>query len=125
VGIALQHGSWLLPNKIGFVDVQANFLLDWKNPLKREGGLISVHHQYVKSPSNVVCHAAKSVRFQRCTFTRLGSGGIDLEYGAQDNTIVGCRFFDISGSAVQVGDVLKDDHHPGRSAPGSSRTTPS
>jgi hypothetical protein len=112
VGIAFQHGSWLLPNKIGFVDVQANFLLDWKNPIKRPGGLTSVHNQHLKCPSNVVCHAAKSVRFQRCTFSKLGSGGVDLECGTQDNTIVGCRFFDISGSAVQVGDVLQDDHHP-------------
>ena len=43
---------------------------------------------------------------------KLGSGGIDLEFGSQNNTIVGCTFRDISGSAVQVGDVLKDDHHP-------------
>jgi hypothetical protein len=111
-GIVFEHGSWLLPNAIGFVDVQANFLLNWKNPMKREGGLTAVHNEHIKSPSNIVCHAAKSIRFERCTFTKLGSGGIDLEFGAQDNTIVGCRFFDISGSAVQVGDVLKDDHHP-------------
>jgi hypothetical protein len=111
-GITFQHGSWLLPNKIGFVDVQANFLLDWKKPMKRAGGLTAVHNQHIKCPSNVVCHAAKAVCFERCTFRKLGSGGIDLEFGAQDNTIVGCRFFDISGSAVQVGDVLKDDHHP-------------
>lgn len=111
-GITFQHGSWLLPNKIGFVDVQANFLLDWKNPMKREGGLFTMHNEYLKSPSNVVCHAAKSIRFERCTFTKLGGGGIDLEFGAQNNVISGCRFYDISGTAVQVGDVLKDDHHP-------------
>ena len=102
----------MLPNKIGFVDVQANLLIDSKNPMKRDGGLTALHNQHLKCASNVVCHAAKSIRFERCTFTKLGSGGIDLEFGAQDNTIVGCRFFDISGSAVQVGDVLKDDHHP-------------
>ena len=112
VGITFEHGSWLLPNAIGFVDVQANFFLGWKNPMKRDGSLLSVHNEEIKSPSNIVCHAAKSVRFERCTFTRLGSGAIDLECGAQDNTIAGCRFYDISGSAVQVGDVRKDDHHP-------------
>jgi hypothetical protein len=112
VGIAFQHGGWLLPNTIGLVDVQANFLLDWIHPMKREGGLTSVHNQQIKSPSNIVCRAARSVRFERCTFTKLGSGGIDLECGSQDNTIVGCRFFDISGSAIQVGDILQDDHHP-------------
>jgi hypothetical protein len=111
-GITFEHGSWLLSNKIGFVDVQANLLLDSKNPMTRAGGVTALHNQHLKCPSNVVCHATKSIRFERCTFTKLGSGGIDLECGAQDNTIVGCRFFDISGSAIQVGDVLKDDHHP-------------
>ena len=92
--------------------MQANFVLDWKNPMKRDGGLTAVHNEHLKSPSNVVCHAAKSIRFERCTFTKLGSGGIDLEFGSQDNASSGCRFYDISGTAVQVGDVLKDDHHP-------------
>ncbi|MBL7224289.1 MAG: right-handed parallel beta-helix repeat-containing protein, partial [Candidatus Brocadiae bacterium] len=72
----------------------------------------TVHNENVKSPSNVVCRATKSVRFERCTFTRLGSGGIDLECGAQENVIRGCHFHDISGTAIQIGDVLEDDHHP-------------
>lgn len=111
-GIAFEHGGWLLPNKIGLVDVQANFLLDWKNPWRRGTWLTAVHNEQIKSPSNIVCRAAKSIRFERCTFSKLGSGGIDLEYGAENNTISGCRFYDISGSAIQVGDVLRDDHHP-------------
>ena len=65
-----------------------------------------------ESPANVVCHTAKAIRFERCTFTKLGAAAIDVECGSQDNAIVGCRFFDISGSAMQIGDVLRDDHHP-------------
>jgi hypothetical protein len=111
-GITFAHGGWLLPSEIGVVDLQANFVLDWKKPYHRNSGLTAVHNEVVKSPSNIVCREAKSIRFERCTFTHLGSGGIDLEFGSQNNTIVGCTFRDISGSAVQVGDVLKDDHHP-------------
>ena len=37
-GITFEHGSWLLPSKIGFVDVQANFVLDSKNLMKRKAG---------------------------------------------------------------------------------------
>ena len=107
-GITFEHGSWLLPSEIGFVDLQANFVLDWKRPYDPE----DADPETIKSPSNIVCHAAKSVLFKGCTFCKLGSGGIDLESGSQDNTIVGCEFHDISGSAVQVGDVLADDHHP-------------
>lgn len=37
---------------------------------------------------------------------------MDIEYGSQDNRVSGCHFYDISGSAIQIGDVLEDDHHP-------------
>ena len=112
VGITFAEAGWLLPSEIGLVDVQANFLLNWKEPMRREGGITAVHNEQTKSPANVVCRAAKGVRFERCIFTRLGGAGVDVEFGSQDNSISGCRFFDISGTAVQVGDVLKEDHHP-------------
>ena len=111
-GITFKHGSWLRPGRIGLVDVQANFVIPWENPMKRAQGLTAVHNQQLRSPANVVCHATRSIRFERCTFTQLGGAGIDLEFGAQDNVISGCHFHDISGTAVQVGGIQKDDHHP-------------
>jgi hypothetical protein len=111
-GIRFEHGNWSRPSRSGFIDVQANFVLDEVNPMQREGGLTAVHNQHWKSEANVDCHAARSIRFERCAFARLGGAGINLEYGAQDNVISGCSFFDISGTAIQIGDVLKDDHHP-------------
>jgi len=112
-GITFTHAGWLRPSEIGHVDVQANFILRTDDKkLLRDDGWTAIHNEHIKSPSNLVCRATKSVVFERCTFTQLGSGGIDLEYGAQDNVVNGCHFFDISGTAVQVGDVLLDDHHP-------------
>ncbi len=111
-GIRFEHGNWSRPSRSGFLDVQANFVLDEVNPMQREGGLTAVHNQHWKSEANVVCSAARSIRFERCVFARLGGAGINLEYGAQDNVISGCHFFDISGTAIQIGDVLEDDHHP-------------
>jgi hypothetical protein len=111
-GVTFARGSWLLPSKTGLVNAQANFVLDWKKPFQRKQGLNNVHNEQLKSPANVVCHAVKSVRFERCMFTQLGGAGLDIEFGSQDNVVSGCRFYDISGTAVQVGDVLKDDHHP-------------
>ena len=116
-GITFADASWLTPSKIGLVGVQANFVIDpAPKRLHRHAGngtLMQIHNENVKSPANIVCHAAKSIRFERCIFTRLGGAGIDLEFGSQDNVISGCHFHDISGTAIQVGDVLKDDHHPG------------
>ena len=111
-GITFAEATWLRPSRIGHPDVQANFLPDPDKPLKRMGTVTTVHNENVKSPANIVCRAAKSIRFERCTFTRLGGGGIDLEYGARDNVISGCHFHDISATAIQIGDVRKDDHHP-------------
>lgn len=111
-GITFAEGGWLGPSESGFVDVQANFVLNWKAPLQRDQRITAVHNEQIKSPANVVCHAARGVRFERCVFTRLGGAGLDLEFGSQGNLIAGCHFHDLSGTAVQVGDVLKDDHHP-------------
>ena len=112
VHLTFTHATWLQPSEIGHPDVQANFLNDPNRLLKRSGTVTTVHNEQLKSPSNIVCHAAKAVRFEGCTFTRLGSGALDIECGSQDNAVVGCHFHDISGTAIQVGDVLKDDHHP-------------
>lgn len=110
-GIRFCHASWLRPSQIGHVDVQANFIITPQNLIARSGQFVgNLHNEFTKSPSNVVLHAAKSIRFEGCTFTQFGSGGIDLEYGSQDNVIEGCRFYDLAGSAIQVGDVI--DHHP-------------
>ncbi|MBM4042402.1 MAG: right-handed parallel beta-helix repeat-containing protein, partial [Planctomycetes bacterium] len=112
VHLTFAHGSWLQPSEIGHPDVQANFLNDPKNLIKRSGTVTTAHNEQIKSPSNIVCHAAKSIRFEGCTFTKLGTGALDIEVGSQDNAIIGCHFHDISGTAIQIGDVLKDDHHP-------------
>ena len=110
-GIAFRHGGWLRPSKIGHVDVQANFVSD-PGRKNQDGTLSDLDGEYLKSPANVVCRMARSIRFERCTFAQLGGAGLDIEYGSQDNVVSGCRFYDISGTAVQVGGVERDDHHP-------------
>ena len=110
-GLRFCHASWLRPSQTGHVDVQASFIITPLNLIPAAGlSIANLHSENTKSPSNVILHAAKSIRFERCTFTQFGSGAIDLEYGSQNNVIEGSRFFDLSGTAIQVGDVI--DHHP-------------
>lgn len=111
-GITFAEATWLQPNRIGHIDVQANFTFDESNVFARDTCVVNLHNEYLKSPANVVLHAAVDCLFERCTFTRLGGAGLDIECGSRNNAVRGCRFFDISGSAVQVGDVLRNDHHP-------------
>ena len=110
-GIRFCYASWLRPSQIGHVDTQANFIVAPQNLVARADLAVdNLHNEFIKSPSNIVLHAAKAIRFEGCTFTQFGSGGIDLEHGSQDNVIEGCRFYDLAGTAIQVGDVI--DHHP-------------
>lgn len=119
-GITFAHAGWNQPSITGFIDMQANFTMPQEKLILRTGSggqfgaqapyLVPIHHEAAKTPANVVLHAARNNRFERCTFTHLGGSGIDLEYGSQSNVISGCTFCDISGTAIQVGDVI--DHHP-------------
>lgn len=112
--LAFEHAGWLRPGKIGHCEVQANFIIDSdrKDSFVRSGGFENVHNENIKSPANIVLHAARSIQFERCTFAQLGGAAVDVEYGSQENTISGCVFHDVAGSAVQIGDVDKDAHHP-------------
>ena len=52
----------------------------------------------------VTVKRANSVNFVDCTFTRLGIIGLKMVDGVQNSTISGNRFYDISGSAVTIGE---------------------
>ena len=118
-GLTFAHGGWLRPCRIGHTETQSNFVMDARaeNLFERKtpsGGKIlsNIHNESIKSPAHVVVTAAKAILFERCTFTKLGGAGLDIQHGSQDNTVRGCEFHDISGSGIQIGDVLEDDHHP-------------
>jgi parallel beta-helix repeat protein len=112
VGLSFSYGSWLEPSEKGLVVIQANFTIDPLTLMERDGALAGVHNEYIKSPANVICHTAGKIKFEKCTFTHLGGAGLDFDSGSQDNQILGCSFTDISSSAIQIGAVLKEDHHP-------------
>ena len=112
-GITFAHATWLRPSRIGLADVQANFVQHTLNRIDRSGTVNNVHNEDLKSPANIVCRTGKHIRFERCTFAHLGGAGLDLEYGSSDNVVSGCRFHDISGTAIQVGGIERSDHHPG------------
>ena len=114
-GLTFAHATWLRPSELGHPDLQANFIQQPENCYFRpeaEKGITSVNGEVEKSPANVVVDAGRAIGFERCAFTALGGAGLDLQDGSQDNAVSGCRFEDISGSAVQVGAVSREDHHP-------------
>ncbi len=110
--LTFADATWLQPSRIGHPDVQANFLNDPAKVLKRDGKVTTIHNEQLKSPAAVIVRHGDRVGFGHCTFTRLGGAGLDIERGSYMCEAGKCRFSDISGSAIQIGDVGKDDHHP-------------
>ena len=114
-GITFSHATWLRPSsELGHIDIQANFTPDpdpdhgfWRN-----SAFTMIHNQNLKSPGAVLVSARQSVAFERCSFNQLGGAGLDIANGAQQNRVIGSRFFNVSGNGIQVGDVLAEDHHP-------------
>ena len=54
-------------------------------------------------PSNVILDGAKGLSITNCTFRHLGAGAIQFSRGAQGNQVKSCHFYDVSGTAVQIG----------------------
>jgi glycosyl hydrolase family 141 len=95
--ITFEHGSWLTPNQFGFncVEVQANVI--------RVQG--STQWTSQKSPGNIICQYAQNLHFKQCNFTRMGTGAIDIKAGVKNSSLIGCKISDISGIAIQMGEV--------------------
>jgi hypothetical protein len=116
-GLTFTHATWLRPSTaLAHPEAQANFIASVDNGYFRpehEKGWVPVNGEHVKSPANVVVDSCCGIRFDGCTFRALGGAGLDLQNGAQSNVISGCRFEDIAANGIQVGDLTRDDHHPG------------
>ena len=87
--------------KNGFPDAQANVLREARPGMVENESTL---------PSNLAQGAlemkyARSIRFDGCSFSGLGSVGINMRDGSQDIDIEACRFTDISGNGVWAGEA--------------------
>jgi hypothetical protein len=114
--ITFEHSSWLGASQVGFAELQAAFRVSpdpSRMRIAKSNQVRDLDNEFDKTPGAVILSHAQNVTFERCTFTHIGGSGVDFQLGAQNDTISGGHFQDISASAVQIGDVLADDHHPG------------
>jgi len=56
----------------------------------------------------VTIMTARNILFDGCVFSCIGSVGLDLYNGVQDSTVRGCRFAEISATALQLGKVTDE-----------------
>ncbi|MCD9023507.1 right-handed parallel beta-helix repeat-containing protein [Cohnella silvisoli] len=103
-GITFSYATWLRPNTSeGYAPLQAGFL-----HYGSDGG--NQNTDMYKTPGNVTFSAVQNVRLERNVFTHLGAAALSFEYGSQNNTVVGNRFQDISGSGIELGHMNDEGH---------------
>ena len=99
--LTFAHATWLRPETAdGYPVLQAGVLLrgDPASPW------------FEMTPGNVSLRSAEDIHFSRCSFEHLGAIGLRLEEGSQRCLVEGCRFADISSSAISLGEI--DDPNP-------------
>ena len=114
VGIAFRHGNWLRPSKIGHCEVQANFIIDSdrKDSFVRDGGLRTSTTRTSRAPPMWSAMRPSRSASIAARSTNLAARDWTSSSARRTMWFRAASFYDISGSAVQIGDVLKDDHHP-------------
>lgn len=104
-GVEFAYTTWTRPStNLGHADGQNNYLDD------RGGDNGEYYTNCYRLPHNAIdIDCAKNIDFYNCTFTKLGINGIRIFWNVQDCDIVGNEFYDISGSAINVGDVFSGE----------------
>lgn len=104
-GLTFSNSTWLRPGVEGHPELQANLVKDPKEDLL-------CHSYFMKITSAIIVNATENLAFERCRFTRLGSGALDIQRGSNRIRVVGCRFDDLSASGIQIGGFNHLDAHP-------------
>jgi hypothetical protein len=100
-GLGFEHATWLGPEgPQGYPSLQAGWFL-----VEPVGSWAAA-----RTPGHVHFEYAQGLVLRRNRFQRLGACGLVLARGSRRNEVVGNVFRDLSGGAVQLGDI--DLPHP-------------
>ena len=111
-GLQFSYATWLGPSSNeGFSEIQANYQVTGPDGYSRQALCHLVpegtcpYGAWTPEPGNLSFRYAHHVQFINDDFVHLGAAGLTLGDGAQDDTVEGCIFTDISGNGVQLGGV--------------------
>ncbi len=106
-GLEFSYATWLRPSELGHVPLQAGmYLLDaYKLKVPGTPGKAGLENQaWIGRPASAIeVSYAAGVDFFRCRFTHLASTGLDYTRGTRADTVRGCVFNDVGGTALQLG----------------------
>jgi len=113
-GLTFENTTWLAPSgPEGYVEGQAG----WH--ITGSGRTQVPMSDLTRTAGNVTFAHDRNLVFSGDTFTHLASVGLELGRGSKNATVIGSRFTDIGGNAVQIGSV----DTPDRTAAGGDRVS--
>ncbi len=93
-GITFADATWMRPSTdAGHICAQNNYLDE-----------MGQNYLNFSVDASITVTKANSVSFVGCTFTRLGTTGLKLTEGVQNSQIADCKFYEIAGGAIQIGE---------------------
>ncbi|MEG1585588.1 MAG: right-handed parallel beta-helix repeat-containing protein [Bacteroidales bacterium] len=114
--LTFSHTTWLRPSLQGHVPLQAGMYMtdgysispkmvrNYNNHLLDNQGWLG------RPTAAVAISAANHVDFGDCVFEKLGSTGLDYEWGTHGGTVRGSIFRDIAGNGILTGSFSPDAH---------------
>lgn len=113
--VGFEYTTWMRPSLLGHVPLQAGMYMTdgYKikpKMLRYQNHSLDNQGWLGRPASAVVVKGASDIDFLKCRFERLGSSGLDYEYGTQGGLIEGCLFRDIAGNGIVVGSFSPASH---------------
>jgi hypothetical protein len=106
-GIRFEHTTWMRPSRAGHVPLQAGmFIIDaYKLKIPGTPDKNSLENQawIGRQPAALILSSACNICIKECIFNHLAATGVDLVRATIQDTIEGCIFNDIGGTAIQAG----------------------
>lgn len=106
-GLDFRYTTWLRPSQFGHVPLQAGmFLLDaYKLKIPGTPDKKGLENQawIGRQSAAVELSYVQHTGFDRCRFTHMAATGLDYVRGSNFDSITGCYFYDIGGTAIQAG----------------------
>ncbi len=111
--LTFEDATWLAPGQQdGYVADQSGMILTGTNAPNTIGHATRVS----ETPGTLDLEYPRQVVFTGDIFRHLGSAGLLLGTGSQNNRVAGNLFTDISGSGIELGGVSMTDAHPSTDA---------
>jgi len=98
-GLTFSHTEWCFPE--GFQSAKNKPQIS-PEPQAEVGGFAQAA---IGVPAAVWGEGVQQCVFENCTFSNLGSYGLELARGCESNRIVGCEFADLGAGGIKIGET--------------------